>query len=95
MIELADELEFPITTPRTATMRGGTVAVNIQRGYEISKVLKDREFLVDYRPGAGIRISPHFYTTDEELDAVMLEIKKIRETRAYGKYVTETRDTVT
>jgi kynureninase len=95
LIELADELGFPITTPRETNARGGTVAVNIAHGYEISKVLKDREFLVDYRPGAGIRISPHFYTGDDELNAVILEIKKIRETRAYEKYVTETKETVT
>ncbi len=95
LIEIADELGFPVTTPRDASVRGGTVAVNVEHGYEISKVLKDREFIVDYRPGAGIRISPHFYTRDDELDAVMLEIRKIRETRAYEKYLVRAKDTVT
>jgi len=95
LIEIADELGFPVTTPRDASLRGGTVAANVEHGYEISKVLKDREFIVDYRPGAGIRLSPHFYTRDDELDAAMLEIKKIRETRAYEKYVTKQKDTVT
>lgn len=95
LIEIADELGFPVTTPRDAAVRGGTVAVNVEHGYEISKVLKDREFIVDYRPGAGIRISPHFYTRDDELDAVMLEIRTTRETRAYEKYLTHEKDTVT
>jgi kynureninase len=95
LIELADELGFPVTTPRDASLRGGTVAVNVEQGYEISKVLKDREVIVDFRPGAGIRLSPHFYTRDDELDAAMLEIKEIRETRAHEKYVTKEKDTVT
>jgi kynureninase len=95
LIELADELGFPVTTPRNSRQRGGTVAVNVEHGYEISKVLKDLDFIVDYRPGAGIRISPHFYTRDDELDEAMLEIKKIRETRAYEKYVEKEKDTVT
>lgn len=95
LIELADELGFPVTTPRETHLRGGTVAVNVERGYEISKVLKDREIIVDYRPGAGIRLSPHFYTRDAELDAAMLEIKNIRETRAYEKYIVVDKDTVT
>jgi kynureninase len=95
LIELADELGFPVTTPRNPHLRGGTVAVNIEHGYEISKVLKDRDFIVDYRPGAGIRISPHFYTRDEELHSVMFEIKKIRETRAHVNYLTGQKDTVT
>jgi selenocysteine lyase/cysteine desulfurase len=30
--------------------------------------LSDRR---DYRPGAGIRLSPHFYTRDDELDAAL------------------------
>src|SRR5207248_9991488 len=43
-----------------------------------------REFIVDYRPGAGVRISPHFYTKDEELDLVISEMRKIRETLGYA-----------
>ena len=39
-----------------------------------------RDFLLDYRPGAGIRIAPHFYTKDEELDQVMQEIQSIART---------------
>jgi kynureninase len=42
-----------------------------------------REFIVDYRPGAGVRISPHFYTRDEELELVIAEMKKIRDAKAY------------
>ncbi|HEX7586735.1 MAG TPA: aminotransferase class V-fold PLP-dependent enzyme [Anaerolineae bacterium] len=95
LLQLADELGLPTTTPRDAQLRGGTVAVNVEQGYAISKVLKEREFLVDYRPGAGIRISPHFYTSDDELDAVMQEIRRIRASRAYEKYLTIAKDTVT
>jgi kynureninase len=95
LIDLADELDFPVTSPRDANVRGGTVAVNVEHGYEISKVLKDREFIVDYRPGAGIRISPHSYTRDDELDAVVFEIRKIRETGAFEKYLAREKDIVT
>ncbi len=95
LLELADELGLPTTPPRDSSVRGGTVAVNVREGYAVSKVLKEREFIVDYRPGAGIRLSPHFYTRDDELDAVMLEIKKIGETRAYEKYAEGERDRVT
>ena len=95
LLALADELGFPTTTPRKTNERGGTVAVNVENGYAISKILKDREFLVDFRPGAGIRISPHFYTSDDEVDAIMLEIKQIIESRAHEKYLVEARDTVT
>ena len=41
---------------------------------------------MDYRPGAGIRVSPHFYTKDEEIDLTIQEIGKILETKAYQKH---------
>ena len=52
----------------------------------ITKELIRREFIVDYRPGAGVRISPHFYTTDEELELVIAEMKKIAESDAYREH---------
>ena len=46
-------------------------------GKEATAELGRRKFLVDYRPGAGIRIAPHFYTKDEELELVIAELRKI------------------
>ncbi len=54
----------------------------------ITKELIRREFIVDYRPGAGVRISPHFYTTDEELELVIAEMKTIAESEAYREHAT-------
>jgi kynureninase len=86
LIELAREQGFPLTVPRTAAERGGTVAVSTPHSYEVSRELIQRDFIVDFRPGAGIRVSPHFYTSDEELRAVILEMRKIVDTRAYEKH---------
>ena len=36
--------------------------------------------------GAGVRISPHFYTKDEELELIIREMKTIRDTRAYAEH---------
>jgi selenocysteine lyase/cysteine desulfurase len=47
--------------------------------------LKARDFLVDYRPPVGIRISPHFYNTEEEVDAVMAEIAAIVARKDYAQ----------
>ena len=52
----------------------------------VTKELIRRETIVDYRPGAGIRISPHFYTKDEELEHVVREIRDILDTRAYARH---------
>lgn len=83
LIELAEEAAFRVTSPRDPAQRGGTITVWDDNAAAITKELVRREFIVDYRPGAGVRISPHFYTKDEELELVIAEMKKIRDGREY------------
>jgi len=83
LIALAEEAGFEVTSPKESERRGGTVTVAHENASSMAKELVRREFVIDYRPGAGVRISPHFYTTDEELMLVIEEMKKIRETRAF------------
>jgi len=83
LVELSLEAGFHVTSPKDPAQRGGTITVWDDNAAAIAKELIRREFIVDYRPGAGVRISPHFYTKDEELDLVISEMKKIRETRSY------------
>ena len=80
LIELAEEAGFRINSPRDPNQRGGTVVIDVPNGYEIAQELGRRDYLVDYRPGAGIRVAPHFYSTDEELDLVIREIKSLSAT---------------
>lgn len=83
LIELAQEAGFRVTSPRNPAQRGGTITVWDDQAAALTKELIRREFIVDYRPGAGVRISPHFYTTDEELELVIAEMKKIRDAKAF------------
>jgi len=77
LIELADEAGLRVNSPRDPCQRGGTVTIDVPNGDQVNRELARREFLVDYRPGAGIRIAPHFYSTDEELDLTIREIRNI------------------
>ena len=83
LAELALEAGFRVTSPPNPAQRGGTIAVWDDHAAAITKELVRREFIVDYRPGAGVRISPHFYTKDEELELVIGEMKKIRDSKSY------------
>ena len=71
LIELADARGYPVNAPRDAARRGGTVAFDVPHAYEVSQYLLAHDVLVDYRPNAGIRVAPHFYTRDDELDAAV------------------------
>jgi len=83
LIGLAETAGFRVTSPSDPAQRGGTITVWDDNAAAITKELIRREFIVDYRPGAGVRISPHFYTKDEELELVIAEMKKIRDQREF------------
>ena len=68
IIALADARGWTVNAPRDTARRGGTVAIDVPNGYAISRWLAAKNILVDYRPGAGVRIAPHFYTRDDEIE---------------------------
>lgn len=88
LINLAEEAGFRVTSPKDAAQRGGTITVAHEHAAAMAKELIRREFIIDYRPGAGIRISPHFYTTDNELELVIQEMKKISDSETLRAHET-------
>jgi kynureninase len=75
-----------VAAPREAARRGGTVAFDVPHAYEVSRCLLEREILVDYRPGAGIRVAPHFYTSDDELELAVAAIDEILASGAWQRH---------
>jgi kynureninase len=71
LLALADDRGYPVKAPRAPARRGGTVAFDVPHAFEVSQYLLSRDVLVDFRPNAGIRVAPHFYTSDDELDAAV------------------------
>lgn len=77
LIELADARGYRVHAPRATARRGGTVAFDVPHGPAVAQALLEREVVIDYRPGAGIRVAPHFYTSDDEVERVVGEIDDI------------------
>jgi kynureninase len=71
LLALADQYGFPSAASRDPERLAGTVAINVPEALQVARTLKAREFLVDYRPPVGVRLSPHFYNTDAELNRVL------------------------
>lgn len=74
---------FEPHSPEDPDERGGMVILDVPHAQAVTRELIRREVLVDYRPGAGIRISPHFYTSDDELLRCLDEIRSVLDTGAY------------
>ena len=77
LIALADQHEWRVNTPRDAEKRGGTVSIDMPDAQQVCRDLLARDILVDWRPKAGVRFSPHFYNTDEEIDAAIAAVEEI------------------
>jgi kynureninase len=89
LIELAEARGFPLAVARDPARRGGTVAFDVPHAREVAQALLARGIIVDYRPGAGIRVAPHFYTADDELDAAVLAIDEILAHEEWRRYTGE------
>jgi len=83
LLALADQYGFGSAAARDPDRLAGTVAVDVPDALLVARTLKARGFMVDYRPPVGVRISPHFYNTEEEVDRIMDEIRSIVATRDY------------
>lgn len=77
LIELADLRGWKVNAPRDPERRGGTVAINMPNSKEVCAELLRRDVLVDWRPNAGVRFSPHFYNTMEEIDRAIATVDEI------------------
>jgi kynureninase len=86
LIALCEQAGFKVTSPREPARRGGTITVAVEHAAAVTKELIRREIVCDFRPGAGIRLSPHFYTKDEELEHAVSEMRRIVETRDYAAH---------
>ncbi len=86
LIELADARGYKVTAPRNTERRGGTVAFDVPHSYGVSQALLAEGVIVDYRPNAGIRVAPHFYTSDNELEHAVAMIDDILRTEAWKPF---------
>jgi kynureninase len=81
---------FTSPSPADPAQRGGTLTVALrpdENGPAFVKSLEERHILVDYRPGAGLRVSPHFYTRADELERFVDVLVELRERRAWTRHL--------
>ena len=78
-----DEQGLRSRSPRDPERLAGTVALDVPEARLVARALKARDFLVDYRPGVGIRVSPHFYNTLAEVDRLVDEAVRIVREKDY------------
>jgi len=86
LMEGAKSRGWRVNTPENSIERAGTVSIDCPHAYEVCRELLAREILVDYRPKAGVRFSPHFYNREEECEFALEQVGEILSTRAWEKH---------
>lgn len=86
LLEGAKARGWRVNTPDNPDERAGTVSIDCPNAYEVCRELLAREILVDFRPKAGVRFSPHFYNRLEECDFALQQVDEILRTHAWEKH---------
>jgi len=77
LVELVDEAGFELTSPRAPELRGGSVVFRVPEFQAVHAELAARDIICDYRPDAGLRFGPHFFTTDDEIRFAVEQVTEI------------------
>ena len=83
LVELLDEAGFELTSPRDPELRGGSVVFRVPDFQAVHAELAARDIICDYRPDAGLRFGPHFFTTDDEIRFAVEQVGEILESGAH------------
>jgi kynureninase len=87
LIDLLEDSGFEVGSPRDPARRGGTVTVRVPEFEAVHTELGERQVICDFRPDAGLRLGPHYFTTDDELRHAVSEITEIVESGVYERHL--------
>lgn len=73
----AGERGWPVVSPADPERRGGTLVLDVPEAERVQAALDARQILVDRRPGVGLRVGPHFYNTEAEIDVLVAAVDEI------------------
>ena len=72
--------------PDPLLRRGSMAAVDFENARKVARELNGRDVVGDYRPGVGIRLAPHFYTENAELEGCFAAIDEIRDSGSWRRW---------
>ena len=87
LIELFDEAGHEVTSRRDEARRGASVTVRVPGFEGVHGELAERQILCDFRPEVGLRLGPHFYNTEDEVEYAVDQIGEILASGAHERHL--------
>ncbi len=76
LIAGADALGLPLRTPRAPSGRAGTICLGMREPSRVASEMRDLGIDLDWRPGAGVRLSTHPCNTESDCDRVLEQLAR-------------------
>ena len=87
LIRRTDAAGFEVTSQREPSRRGASVTVRMPGFEGVHRELSERQILCDVRPDVGLRLGPHFFNTEEELDFAVSEMEDIVSSKSHEQHL--------
>ena len=68
LIDAAQARGWRLNTPTEDARRGGSVVIDVPDSAAVADRLLAADVIIDHRPRAGIRMAPHFYNSEQDID---------------------------
>jgi kynureninase len=87
LIRIADEAGFEVTSQRDQARRGASATLRTPGFEGVHAELAERQILCDFRPEVGLRLGPHFFNTEAELEHAVGQIAEIVSSGVYERHL--------
>jgi kynureninase len=87
LIRLADDAGFEVTSQRDPNRRGASVTIRVPGFEGVHRELSERQILCDFRPDVGLRLGPHFFNTEDELEFAIGQISEILSSGVHERHL--------
>ncbi|MFP3985280.1 MAG: aminotransferase class V-fold PLP-dependent enzyme [Candidatus Bathyarchaeia archaeon] len=74
LMESVENLGFQLTTPENKDNRSGIIHFLVDKAQKMEERLQSRGIVISAR-SKGLRVAPHFYNTEEEIECLVRELK--------------------
>jgi kynureninase len=82
IVEMALERSLRVNSPLQAERRAGWIGIDFNDSETVCRKLIAERIFLDYRPGCGLRVSAHIYTSAGEIDNFFSILDRLRSLRS-------------